>query len=234
MSNKLKIMIGSLIVVGTLVVSLVIFLFLSIFDFADKNVLKETEIVVMETKEKYDFTKPIEELHLGKLDNYVDYVTELSKQLKPIELRELVTIDINYVADYQRSYYGKQENGKQIFLELQYECYKELLNRVTTPNSDWTGLPLTENFRNKYNEKESVVGRLKYLQHSNYGMSMSGFSLDNKKFAMIYSQWEDNKYGGNEEVEYFDWYNFVLDEEGYLDDVIFDHTEEIPRASYDE
>lgn len=234
MSNKLKIIIGSLIVVGILVVSLVIFLFISIFDFADKNVLKETEIVVMETKEKYDFTKPIEELHLGKLDNYVDYVTELSKQLKPIELRELVIIDINYVAVFKNSYYAKQRSGEQILKTLSVSAYEELLNRVTTPNSDWTGLPLTENFRSKYNEKDSAVGESKYLQHSNYGMSMSGFSLDNKKFAMIYSQWKDNQYGGNEEVEYLDWYSFILDEEGYLDDVIFDHTEEIPRSSYDE
>ena len=57
-----------------------------------------------------------------------------------------ILIDKNYNMDYAR--------GGEQWLEL---CYI-----VAKKNGNWSNLPLTENFRKKYNEKDGILGSIQY------------------------------------------------------------------------
>ena len=180
-----------------------------------KNDINESERI--ETT-KYNYEAKLEDLHLEKEEDYLEYLLEIKRRVKPQELQKLVIVDNNRAARYKASYFQQKEEGNQVLIKLTAGAYKELLCRVIRHGEDWSELPLTKHFREKFNPEEGVLND----QYYNYEQGVylnPGFNYKDRTVVTLCADENGNKYYG--------WYDFVLNDEGYLDDVIFNHREEI-------
>lgn len=209
----LKIVVGISVIVVTICIILVI------------NVIKPinlnndvSESEVNETT-KYNFESKLEDLHLEKKEDYLEYLLEVSRKIEPKKLQKLVVIDNNVAAVYKNSYFAQKENGEQVLRELTADAYRELLCRVIKRGEDWSELPLTKHFRGKFSPEEGVLND-QYYEYNQDVYLNPGFNYGER--TVVTTCVDEN---GN---EYYGWYDFVLDDSGYLDDVIFNHREEIP------
>ena len=204
------------IVIGASIVVIIISIVLVISVIEPIN-LGNDESETIETT-KYSFEAKLEDLHLEKKEDYLEYLIEISKKVKPELLKQLVIVDMNIAAVYKNSYFAQKENGEQVLRELTAGAYRELLCRVIRHGEDWSELPLTKHFREKFNPEEGVLND----QYYNYEQGVylnPGFNYKDRTVVTLCADENGNKYYG--------WYDFVLNDEGYLDDVIFNHREEI-------
>ena len=179
---------------------------------------------------KYDINKTVKELKLQSVDDYVEYLNDLKERIELNELKKMIVIDKKRANRYKRANLTQKQNGKDIINELVNTAYSDLINIIIQKEQNWSNLPLTENFKKKFNEKDGVIKECDY----NY-KSISKYSYDNKTFSIDYDWIPDdaNKKYTDDEIEFMleygagaynlDRYNyqFVLDDKGYLDDIIF-------------
>ena len=179
---------------------------------------------------KYDINKTVKELKLQSVDDYIEYLNDLKERIELNELKEMIVIDKKRANRYKRANLTQKQNGKDIINELVNTAYSDLINLIIQKNQDWSNLPLTESFKKKFSEKDGVIKECDY----NY-KSISKYSYDNKTFSIDYDWIPDdaNKKYTDDEIEFMltygagaynlDRYNyqFVLDDKGYLDDIIF-------------
>ena len=182
-----------------------------------KNDINESERI--ETT-KYNYESKLEDLHLEKEEDYLEYLLEIKRRVKPQELQKLVIVDNNRAARYKASYFQQKEEGNQILIKLTAGAYRELLCRVIRHGEDWSELPLTKHFREKFKPESGVILEKDYIYHEGFHTYVGQFKYSDKLFSVS----AESKEKGN----YRKWYKFILDEEGYLDDVIFDHDEIVP------
>lgn len=203
----LKIVVGISVIVVTICIILVI------------NVIKPinlnndvSESEVNETT-KYNFESKLEDLHLEKKEDYLEYLLEVSRKIEPKKLQKLVVIDNNVAAVYKNSYFAQKENGEQVLRELTADAYCELLCRVIKRGEDWSELPLTKHFREKFNPEIGIITHPDYTYYDDLYTYLHNYSYTKKEFAVNCKN-SDNNY-------YSQVYSFVLDDKGYLDDIIF-------------
>ena len=210
----LKVIVSTSAVVVIICIALVIYVMKPIIL---KNDINESERI---EATKYNYEAKLEDLHLEKEEDYLEYLLEIKRRVKPQELQKLVIVDNNRAARYKASYFQQKEEGNQVLIKLTAGAYRELLCRVIRHGEDWSELPLTEHFREKFNPEEGVILEKDYIYHEGFHTYVGQFKYSDKLFSVS----AESKEKGN----YRKWYKFILDEEGYLDDVIFDHDEIIP------
>ena len=206
----IKVVIGISVIVVAICIVLVIYVV--------KPISAKRETIESETIErtKYELDKKTVEYNFRKIEDYKDYLLNISEKIKPIELQNCVSIR----DEYNRLIYGMEgsKDGNWVLSEMTKDAYRELLCRVIRHGEDWSELPLTEHFREKFNPGEGVLND----QYYNYEQGVylnPGFNYKDRTVVTLCADENGNKYYG--------WYDFVLNDEGYLDDVIFNHREEI-------
>lgn len=178
---------------------------------------------------KYDINKQVKDLDLKITDDYVDYLNELKLKIKPLALQKLINIDKRIARVYKDADMTQKQTGNDIVYELISGGYDSLFNIVIQKNQTWTDLPLTKHFRSKFNEKDGCIKECNFT-----GKSTHSHSFKNKTFSIEYTYVPDDayekypkevidymlEYNGAYNMDYYN-YKFVLDEEGYLDDIVF-------------
>lgn len=175
---------------------------------------------------KYDISKEVGDYSFNNDIDYRDYLKDISRIIEPHELVRFIDYDSFYFSQK----FDNFKTGNEQIVPLIKDAYNNLINYIVQPNQDWSNLPLTENFRKKFNERDGVIKECDY----NY-KSISKYSYDNKTFSIDYDWVPDDaheKYT-DDEIEFMltygagaynlDRYNyeFVLDDKGYLDDIVF-------------
>ena len=181
---------------------------------------------------KYDINKTVSELNLNTVGDYLLYLNDLKNQIEITAIKELVNIDEVRAKRYKNASITQKRKGRDIINGLVSNAYQDLIEIVIQKNEKWDKLPLTEHFKSKFNEK---YGCIKEIDSDKIYVHNFGYSDDNKTFSIEYSYIPDDAYEKYpaEQIEFMleygagaynlDYYNYqyVLDDEGYLDDIIF-------------
>ena len=203
------------------VVAIIITIIVIISSLNNKKVAKSVD-------HKYDINKTIGELQFKSNKEFRDYLKDISKHVNPKDLIKL----INYNEYFYSENLDNNRNGKDMMLILTKYAYQKMIEIVIQKNEKWDKLPLTEHFKSKFNEKD---GCIKEIDSDKIYVHNFGYSDDNKTFSIEYSYIPDDAYEKYpaEQIEFMleygagaynlDYYNYqyVLDDEGYLDDIIF-------------
>ena len=81
---------------------------------------------------------------------------------------------------------------------------EELINILTRKNGDWSNLPLTNNFRKKFNEQDGILGTLNYDSVEKNPYYNNKYPFENYSYIVVKN--------GKQETAYM--YSFILDIEG--------------------
>ena len=181
---------------------------------------------------EYDMNKTTYELSLKTNEDYKKYYKYIIDLMHPEELKKYINIQ-DYVKSHMKALYVQQyDNGYVILKNLYSHAYACVMDELIKKETSWDDLPLTVNFRKKFNEKDGIIKEV-----DDYYPSLSEFELDDKdgKFNISRYWIADDAYEKytKEQIEFMldygagaynlDRYNykFVLDENGYIDDIIF-------------
>ena len=188
--------------------------------FDDKEIFERKNY---EDETKYDIDKPFRELEIYSQLQLEEYLYEVSKYLKPVEFQYLIDWDDLFTKySFSGGNWDVYENGWDI-LEQHFvvPTHNELIRRVVYKGNDWSRLPLSEKFREKfkginipeyYGFKEEQVTHYYDDGHSTIFLSIfnngTTFSID--------------EFTGNGEETNRLYFSYCYDEDGYLDDIIFE------------
>ena len=169
---------------------------------------------------KYDMDKPFRELGIYSQFQLDDYLYEVSKYLKPKEFQNLIDWSDGGYRLKGRNW-DAYENGWEI-LEQKFEwrTHDELIRRVVYKGNDWSILPLSEKFREKF-KGVSIPEYYGYTDESVY----RGDNPEYEKWIQldIYSNgttFSFEELTGNGEEMNKVYFKYYYDEDGYLDDIV--------------
>ena len=180
---------------------------------------------------KYDKNKVVSELGLNTIDDYVSYLDDMKNQVEIVAIRKMIKIDKIRAKRYKNANRTQKRTGYEIIDGLISGAYQDLINIVIQKNQTWEDLPLTKHFRSKFNEKDGCIKEIDFRGKTTHHYSCNN---NNKSFSIEYTYIPDDayekypkevidymlEYNGAYNMDYYN-YKFVLDEEGYLDDIIF-------------
>ena len=139
-----------------------------------ESIENDTKKAINKTEKKYDINVPCFDYNLDSYDDWYDYINYINDNYVDEKLRgyanireivrsyeELKVYDENEVPlvlknveQSRKEYY----TGHVIKQSIIYPAHIFILsNNLLKQNNDWKGLPLTENFKNKFNEKDGVL-----------------------------------------------------------------------------
>lgn len=181
---------------------------------------------------KYDINKTLNELNLQTADDYKEYLNELKSRVKPQVIQSYINISDVDAKIYKRANITQKKTGIDIEKELVSSAYYNILCIVVKKNQSWDGLPLTNYFMKKFDEKDGCIKEFDFkYNHTN---SLSAHNFKDKTFSVERSYVPDDAYDkySKEVIDYMieyngaynlDYYNYeyILDENGYLDDIKF-------------
>ena len=195
---------------------------------------KETTIITIEQeKEKIDLNKPFSYYHITSDYELHSLIKDISKYLRPKKLQNYVDYDL-----YSLKYFdwNKINNMNEILINMPKGTYANLLEQLLYNQVNYDEAPLTEHFKEKFKENEGILYDYG-IEINNQAFHSVEYDYDKKYFAV-----ETNR--GNEYAEVIDrlyiysqdyhYFNFILDEEGYLDDIVFDHIRHITDENGEE
>lgn len=160
---------------------------------------------------KYDINEKVVNYNLFNYNEKKEYIRYLFKFINPIEITRFVKIE-----NIDLSRYGDLSVGQDILWEIKYEGYKGLFEYLFDKNTyDFNALPVTKNFKDKFNTSlysyfnlvssidSQIIVRLYYNERKIEVICAYNFVMDEPQ----------------NEISYF--YNYNLDSNGYVDDIIF-------------
>ena len=162
----------------------------------------------------YDINKPIinYDLNNNKRDDYIEY---LKKFIQPEKLREYIYND--YITFSQ---YTDSATGHTIKNQMEFKAYKSLFTSMfDKERKDYDDCPVTDNFKKKFDKN-----LLYYFNLNESEDCGSMCSLNRKDKEIIVEVYGNFK---NTEPTYWTTHHFhyTLDDEGNVDDIVFDHTD---------
>ncbi len=172
--------------------------------------------IVRNNEVSYDINEPPSKYALSTIDEKTNYTNFIKKYLKPDKLSNFLNV--------QRIHYEiikKYDIGSDALNWFRYEAYTELFYQLFDKNrSSFDDCPVTSNFKVKFDKN-----LFKYfkLNDADDGTVSCGIDIDN----MVLNVEEAGDFvAGEPGYIYYHHFHYILDEEGNVDDVIFDYTEE--------
>lgn len=210
------------ILISMFVVAIIITIIITVSNLNNIKVTKSTE-------HKYDINKTVKELDLKTINDYIEYLEYIKEQIKPTSLIRLVEVDKKVANHYRESEVLRSKVGTEVLQNLIYNGYHNLIVTIIKKSQSWRDLPLTAGFKKRFSEKDGCIKEL-----NSFEGYLTGFDLKNKKFSIdkywvaddAYEKYSKEvveymiEYGGAYNVDRYN-YEFILDDEGYLDDIIF-------------
>ena len=187
--------------------------------FDDNGVPVESEL---KEDAKYSMDKPFRELGIYTQSDLDEYLHEVAKYLKPKEFQNLINWAEAKYYGFENNNWDAYESGWDI-LEQQFEwpTHDELIRRIVYKGNDWSMLPLSGNFKKKFNG-ESIPEYYGYKEErvTHYYYDGSGTI-----FLSIFNNgttFSIDEFTGNGEETNRLYFKYSFDENGYLDDVVFE------------
>lgn len=170
-------------------------------------------IIIKQKFYRYDVNMKIIKYDLRQeKDDYLNYLKQL---INPIKLRNF--IDNDAVAF---SIYNDAATGEDVIDQMMLDGYTYLFNSLFSNNQiNFDDCPVTKKFKEKFNDN------LLYYFNLNESEDCGSMCSLNRKDKEIIVE----VYGNFKNTEPTYWtthhFNYTLDEEGNVDDVVFDHTD---------
>ena len=163
----------------------------------------------------YDINTELGKYDLNNEAIEYDYLNYLKSTIYPIKLRKF--IDILYV-NYER--YKENATGKVVKNQMEFLGYKFLFNSMfDKERKNYDDCPVTDNFKKKFDKN-----LLYYFSLNESEDCESMCSLYRKDKEIIVEV-----YGNFKNTEPTFWakhhFHYTLDDEGNVDDIVFDHTD---------
>ena len=170
-------------------------------------------VLMIKNNSVYDINKPIinYDLNNNRRDDYIEY---LKKFIQPEKLREYIYND--YITFSQ---YTDSATGHTIKNQMEFKAYKSLFTSMfDKERKNYDDCPVTDNFKKKFDKN-----LLYYFNLNESEDCGSMCSLNRKDKEIIVEVYGNFK---NTEPTYWTTHHFhyTLDDEGNVDDIIFDHT----------
>ena len=172
-------------------------------------------IIVLNTKKNiYDVNMPIRNYDFSDYKVEDEYINHLKKDIYPIKIRSFIDNDF-----IPTNLLSEDDTGKEMIELMRFIGYKMLFNSMFDKSrTNFDDCPVTEKFKEKFNTN--------LLKHFNLIISEDCRSNcllnleENNIKVEVYGNFE------NTEPTYWKTYHFhyTLDNEGNVDDVIFDNT----------
>lgn len=166
-------------------------------------------------KKHYDITEPPKKYVLKTDSEQKKYVSFIKNYIKPKKLGNFLNIKRIHF-----SFINEYENGNDALEWFKYEGYKELFYQMfDKKRNGYNDCPVTDNFKNKF-----VNNLFKYFKFEDVDDSEINciLSIDDKKIEI--TEMGDFNLGEPGYI-FYHHFHYVLDDEGNVDDVIFDYTE---------
>ena len=179
-----------------------------------EDINKETTIAATkQEKEKIDLNKSFSYYHITSDYELHNLIKDISKYLKPKKLQNYV----DYEMYSSRDNWNVDETLNEFLVNwLPRQTYDYLLRQLLRNKVNYDEAPLTEHFKEKF--KDGYLGEYSYLCKVG---GWTSYDFEKKYFVL-------SEYKGESQDDYY--FNFSLDDEGNLDDIVLDHIEQI----YDE
>ena len=161
----------------------------------------------------YDINKKINEYNLNKeKDDYLNYLMQF---IYPLKLREFVDND-----SIAFGIYNDNATGEDVVNQMKFDGYKYLLQSLFyKERMNFDDCPVTEKFKNKFDK--SLLDYFE-LRDSEDGEINCNLNWKEQNITI-------EVYGNLKNTEPTYWtthhFHYTLDDEGNVDDVVFDYTE---------
>lgn len=185
------------------------------------------ETITLNKEVKFELDKPLKEYNLKTYEEWEEYIEYLFDKMD-YKFSRFINKNETIVYNYKHSKDNQERNGKKFIDLYMHTAYLKILNDIFYKNSDWTDYPLTEKFLKKFNEKEGVRKYYNipeenkennFVSSININTTMRKINIDAYEIKDIYH----DVYGK------YDIYHlsYVLDDQGYIDDVILNYIEPV-------
>lgn len=166
-------------------------------------------------KSIYDIDKAVVEYDISNDKIKYEYLDYLKKQLNPQKLSNFIDNDYIYLENY-----NKNANGYSVIREITVEGYSNLfISMFDKERVNFDDCPVTEKFRKKFNNNLSS-----YFGLMNEDDAQINCILDYNESKIELKEYSNFK-NFEPTVIYNHYFHYTLDDEGDVDDVIFDYTE---------
>ena len=166
-------------------------------------------------KNKYDVNQKISNYNVQSNASKNVYIDFLKQYVKPQELQKFVNNDyINF------SQYTTETDGNMVVKQLEFNAYKRLFTSMfNRDRTNFDDCPVTKNFKDKFNS--NLLDYFKLKESEDCESMCSLYRKDKEIIVEVYGNFK------NTEPTYWTKHHFhyTLDDEGNVDDIVFDHTD---------
>ena len=172
-------------------------------------------ILYVTKKNTYDIEKAVIEYNINNDETKYEYLDYLKKQLNPQKLNNFIDYDYIYLENY-----NENANGYSVIRDMNVEGYSNLfISMFDKERVNFDDCPVTEKFRKKFdNNLSSCFG---VMDEEDSQIDCILYYDENKIELKEYSNFKNFE----PTVIYNHYLHYTLDDEGNVDDVIFDYTE---------
>ena len=171
-------------------------------------------ILIVDSNKKYDINEKISNYDLSS--NYDDYVEYIKGFIFLEKLRKFVYND--YITFSQ---YKDTATGYTIKNQMEFKAYDLLFDSMfDRERKSFDDCPITDNFKQKFNT--NLLEYFNLIESDDCESTSSLYREDKEIVVEVYGNFK------NTEPTYWTTHHFhyTLDDEGNVDDVVFDYTEE--------
>lgn len=182
-----------------------------------KRTIDDEQKNIIETTKKYELEVAASEYGLvSKNDNWLEYVEYINENYVDEKFKKFS--DINSVMKFfDKKLWREDADGNFVMLNLISSAKKNVFKYILRPDCDWSDLPITDNLRNKFNEKDGILSYYN-LPKDIIGKGKLGTDGDNIYKVVV---------GENDDKTNYIFY-YLLDDRGYFDIIYY-----LGELSYD-
>ena len=164
-------------------------------------------------KRKYDIGDSFNSVKINSENDLNNYLGYIKTYMKPKKLANFVNYNDLHLSDFT-----DKATGYTILDEMEYEAYDRLFNSLFDRKREkFDDCPVTSNFKNKFS-----TNLFKCFNLYNSEDGSASCSIDREELRLDITE------AGNFEVGepgyiFYHHFHYTLDEEGNVDDVIFDY-----------
>ena len=174
-------------------------------------------IAIISRKPNYSINDPLKNYNLQNTNNKNEYLDFLKESIQPKKLR--VFIKNNYVPT---SILDNNDTGEDMLNLMRFIGYEFLFKSMFNKNrTNFDDCPVTDNFKNKFNTNLIEYYNIKESEDCEVNCSLD---MQNKTISVeVYGDFNPE----DTEPTYYHTHHFhyTLDNEGNVNDVLFDYTE---------
>lgn len=164
---------------------------------------------------KYDINVSFNAVQINSERDLNNYLSFIKKYVKP---KELVSF-VNY-NELHLSNFTDRATGNTVLEEMTYSAYDSLFNSFfDRERKNFDDCPVTNNFKSKFH-----TNLFEYFDFYSSEDAFTSCSIDYEKLLLDIEE-AGNFVAGEPGYIYYHHFHYTLDEEGNVDDIIFDYTE---------